>query len=67
MVMIESLLDETRATNDRLGKSIDDFLAELSAARDWARTAGYPSPTTPSAVSTDERSLRPGPARRRPL
>lgn len=67
MVMLESLLDEVQATNDRLAKSMDDFRAELTAFGDWARTAGYPYPTTTSAVSTDEQPLRPGPARRGPV
>jgi hypothetical protein len=65
--MIEFLLDEARAANDRLGQSIDEFLAELTAAREWARTAGLPSATIPSAGSTDEQPLRPGPASRGPL
>lgn len=64
MVMLESLLDEVQATNDRLGRSIDEFQAELTAFGDWARTAGYSYPTTTSAVRTDEQPLRPGPARR---
>ena len=60
MVMMETLLDEARAANARLGKSMDDFLAELTAARDWARTVGTTYPPTPSAVSANERPLRPG-------
>jgi hypothetical protein len=67
MMMIELLLDEARAANDRLGHSIDELLAELTAARDWARTAGSWYPPTPSAASTDEQPLRPGPASRGPL
>ena len=67
MVMPESLLDEVQATNDRLGRSMDEFQAELTAFRDWVRTAGYPYPTTTSAVSTDEQPLRPRAARRGPV
>jgi hypothetical protein len=67
MVMMEVLLDEVRAVNDRLGHSIDEFIAELAATREWARTVGLPYPTTPSAVSTDEQPHRPGPASRGPL
>jgi hypothetical protein len=67
MVMIESLLDEVQATNDRLGRSMDDFLAQMTAFRDWARTAGYASPTTTSDVSTDERPHRVGPTGRGPV
>jgi hypothetical protein len=67
MVMLESLLDDVQATNDRLGRSMDEFQANLTAFRDWVRTAGDPYPTTTSAVSTDERHLRPGPARRGPV
>jgi hypothetical protein len=65
MVMLESLLDEARAANDRLGQSIDAFIAEMADVREWARTVGYP--TTPSAVSTDEQPFRPGPASRGPV
>lgn len=67
MVMLESLLDEARAANDRLGQSIDALIAELAAARVWARTAGMPYSTTPSAVSADEQSLRPGATSRGPV
>jgi hypothetical protein len=67
MVMLESLLDEVQATNDRLGRSMDEFQANLTAFRDWVRTAGYSHPTTTSAVSTDEQPHRPGPARRGPV
>jgi hypothetical protein len=67
MVTMESLLDEARAANDRLGQSIDELIAELTAARAWARTAGTSFPTTPFAVSTDEQSLRPGTASRGPV
>jgi hypothetical protein len=64
MVMIESLLDEARAANDRLGQSIDELIAELTAARAWARTAGTSTFTTPSAATTDEQPLRPWTASR---
>lgn len=67
MVMMESLLNEARAANDRLGRSIDELIAELAAARAWARTAGTPYSTTPSGVSAHEQSLRPGTASRGPL
>jgi hypothetical protein len=67
MVMMEALLDEARATNDRLGKSIDEFIAELTAAGAWARTIGTSLPTTPFAVSNDERDLGPGTTSRRPV
>jgi hypothetical protein len=67
MVMLESLLDEARAANNRLGLLIDAFSAEMAATREWARTAGLPYPTTPSAASTDEQPLRPGPASRGPV
>lgn len=60
MVMMEILIDETRAANARLNKSMDDFLAELTAARDWARTVGAAHPSEPSAASTDEWPLRHG-------
>lgn len=65
MMLLESLLDEARAANDRLGQLIDAFSAEMAATREWARTAGYPP--SPSAVSTHEQPFRPGAARRRPL
>jgi hypothetical protein len=65
MVMLESLLDDARAANDRLGQLMDAFSAEMAAAREWARTAGYPP--TLSAVSTDEQPFRPGPASRGPV
>jgi hypothetical protein len=65
MLMMESLLDEARAANDRLGQLMDAFSAEMAATREWARTVGYP--TTPSAVSTDEQPFRPGPASRGPV
>jgi hypothetical protein len=64
MVILESLLDEARAANDRLGQSMDAFIAEMAAAREWASTAGFPVPTTHSPVSTDEQPVRPGPASR---
>ena len=67
MVIVEALLDEARAANERLGKSMDDFVAELTAARAWARTVGNSFPTTPSAVRTHERAFRPGTASRGPL
>lgn len=67
MVMMETLLDEARAANQRLGQSIDDLIAELRAARAWARTVGQPASTPPSAVSTNERSLRRGAAGRGPV
>jgi hypothetical protein len=67
MEMIESLLDEARAVNMRLGHSIDEYIAELTATRDWARTVGLPFSPTPLAESTDEQSLRPGAASRGPL
>jgi hypothetical protein len=60
MVMMEILIDEARAANARLNRSMDDFLAELTAARDWARTVGAEYPPAPSAVSTDEWPLRHG-------
>jgi hypothetical protein len=60
MVMMEILLDEARAANARLAKSMDDFLAELTVARDWARTVAPAEPLTPSAVSTDDWPLRLG-------
>lgn len=67
MLMLESLLDEARAANDRLGQSIDALITEMAATREWARTAGLPYPTTPSAVNTDEQPLRLGPASRGPV
>lgn len=60
MVMMEILIDEARAANARLAKSMDDYLAELTAARDWARTVGTAYPPTPADVSTDEWLLRAG-------
>lgn len=59
MVMMEALLDDARAVNARLGHSIDELIAELAAARAWARTV---YPPTPSDASDDERSLRDGAA-----
>ena len=59
MVMLDILIDETRAANVRLNESMDSFLAELTAAREWARTVGT-APAAPSAVSTDEWPLRRG-------
>ena len=56
MVMLDILIDETRAANVRLNESMDSFLAELTAAREWARTVA----PAPSAVSTDEWPLRRG-------
>lgn len=67
MVMMETLLDETRAANVRLGKAMDDFLAELTAARDWARTVGNSFSTPPSDESTHELPLRPGATSRGPV
>lgn len=67
MMLLESLLDEARAANDRLGQSMDAFIAEMAAAREWASTAGFPCPTSPSAVSTDEQPVRSGPASRGPV
>jgi hypothetical protein len=67
MVMLESLLDDARAANVRLGHSIDDFIAELTAAREWARTVGMPSPPPPFAATSDEQSLRPGATSRGPV
>lgn len=60
MVMMEILIDEARAANARLAKSMDDYLAELTAAREWARTVGTAYPPTSSAVSIDEWPLRAG-------
>lgn len=57
MVMLDILIDETRAANARLNESMDSFLAELTAAREWARTV---APPEPPAVSTDEWPLRRG-------
>ena len=57
MVMLDILIDETRAANVRLNESMDSFLAELTAAREWARTV---APPAPSAVSTHEWPLRRG-------
>jgi hypothetical protein len=65
--MMEILLDEARAANARLAKSMDDFLAELTAARDWARTVAPADPHTLSDVSTDEWPLRPGTTSRGPV
>jgi hypothetical protein len=67
MDVIESLLDDARAVNQRLGQSIDGMIAEMIAVREWARTVGLPYPTTPSAVSNDERSLGAGAASRGPV
>jgi hypothetical protein len=67
VVMMEYLLDEARAANARLAKSMDDFLTELTAARDWARTVAPADPSTPSAVSNDEWPLRPGTTSRGPV
>ena len=64
MVMMESLLAEVQAANERLGKAMDEFLAELAAARDWARTVGAPHSETTFAVTNDEWAFRTGPARR---
>ncbi len=63
MLMIGMLLDDVRAMNDRLGRSIDAFTAEMVAARDWARTVAV----TPLTASTDEQHLGPGPASRGPV
>jgi hypothetical protein len=60
VVMMGILLDEARAANARLAKSMDDFLAELAVARDWARTVAPADSSTPSAVSNDEWPHRPG-------
>jgi hypothetical protein len=60
MVMMEILIDEARAANARLNQSIDEFLAELTAARDWARSVGTADPATPSAVSSNEWPIRRG-------
>ena len=57
MVMLDILIDETRAANVRLNESMDSFLAELTAAREWARTV---APPAPSAVSNDEWPRRRG-------
>lgn len=67
VVMMEILLDEARAANARLAKSMDDFLAELTAARDWARTVAPADPPTQSGASTDEWTLRPGTKGRGPV
>ncbi len=67
MGMLEALLDEARAANERLGKSMDNFAAELAATRSWARTVGNSLPTTPSAVRSHDRALRPGTTCRGPL
>lgn len=67
MVMMEALLDEARAANERLGKSMDDFAAELAATRAWARTIGNSFPAPPSAVRSHERALRPGTTSRGPV
>src|SRR5688572_16018513 len=67
MVMIESLLDEVQATNDRLGRSMDEFRDKLTAFRDWARTVSPAEPPTPSGASTDEWPLRAGTTSRGPV
>jgi hypothetical protein len=67
VVMMEILLDEARAANARLAKSMDDFLAELTAARDWVRTVAPADPPTLSGVSTHEWPHRPGPTCRGPV
>jgi hypothetical protein len=67
MLMMQVLLDDARAVNDRLGRSIDELIAEMTAARDWARTVAMPSAVPPFTLSTDEQPLRPGPASRGPL
>jgi hypothetical protein len=67
MVMLESLLEDARAVNDRLGHSIDAFSAELAAARAWAQTVGMPSLPPPLDEASDEQSLRPGATGRGPV
>lgn len=64
MVMMAALLDDARAVNARLGHSIDELIAELAAARAWARTV---YPPTPSDASVDEQSHRNGAASRGPV
>lgn len=65
MLVLESLLDDARAANDRLGQLIDAFSAEMAATREWARTVGYTP--TPAAVGADEQPFRPGPTGRGPV
>ena len=60
MAMLETLLDDARAANDRLGHSIDAFSAELAAVRAWAQTVAVPALPPPLAETGDEQSLRPG-------
>lgn len=64
VVMMEILLDEARAANARLSKSMDDFLAELTVARDWARTVAPADSPTPNGASIDDWPHRPGTASR---
>ena len=65
MLVLESLLDDARAANERLGQLIDAFSAEMAATREWARTVGYPP--TSASVSAHEQPFRPGPAGRGPV
>jgi hypothetical protein len=67
MVMLESLLDDARAVNDRLGYSIDAFSAELAAARAWVQSSGMHPLPPPLAEVSDEQSLRPGATCRGPV